>query len=171
LSTLAALTLIALALFVGGLFLRRLPASLVVVGGVIVVFGLGIPAIVIDENRAETGGGGGTAESAPSGGGESTTGGGGGEAGGGGEQAGGGGGAAAEGKLIFTQNCGTCHVLKDAGTSGQVGPPLDAVKPDKARVLAAIKKGGTGSGTMPANIVTGKEADAVAEYVSSVAGG
>jgi mono/diheme cytochrome c family protein len=171
LSTLAALTLIALALFVGGLFLRRLPPSVLTLLGLIVVFGLGIPAIVIDDNRAETGGGGGTAESAPAGGGES--GGGGGETGGGGgEQAGGGGGggAAAAGKLIFTQNCGTCHVLQDAGTSGQVGPPLDALKPDKARVVAAIKKGGTGSGTMPANIVTGKEAEDVADYVSSVAG-
>ena len=37
-------------------------------------------------------------------------------------------------------------------------------------MLAAIKNGGLGSGTMPANIVTGKEAQDVAEYVSSVAG-
>lgn len=164
------MTLIGLALFVGGLLLRRVPSSFLVPGALLVVFGLGIPALVIDDNRAETGGGGG-ATAAPSGGG----GGGGGEqAGGGGEAAGGeaaaGGGAAAEGKLIFTQNCGTCHVLKDAGTSGQVGPPLDQIKPDKNRVLAAIKKGGTGSGTMPANIVTGKEAQDVAQYVSSVAG-
>jgi mono/diheme cytochrome c family protein len=168
LSTLAALTLIALALFVGGLLLRRLPASVVTLVGVIVVFGLGIPAIVIDENRAETGGGGG--EETPAAGGEAEGGGGEEPAGGGGGEEAGGGGAAAEGKLIFTQNCGTCHVLQDAGTSGQVGPPLDPIKPNKQRVLAAIEKGGTGSGTMPANIVTGKEAEAVAEYVASVAG-
>ncbi len=37
-------------------------------------------------------------------------------------------------------------------------------------MLGAIKNGGRGSGTMPANIVTGKEAEAVATYVSSVAG-
>jgi cytochrome c6 len=130
------------------------------------VFGLGIPALVVDDNRESTGGGGGAATAeAPSGG-------------GGGSQAGGGGGtkaggsqtASAEGKLIFTQNCGTCHTLKDAGTNGQVGPVLDQVKPDKQLVLKAIKNGGLGSGTMPANIVTGKEADAVATYVSSVAG-
>lgn len=167
-STLAALTLIALALFVGGLLLRRLPASLVALGGVIVVFGLGIPALVIDDNRAETGGGGGE-ETAAAGGGEAE-GGGGEEASGGGGGEAAGGGAAEEGKLIFTQNCGTCHVLQDAGTSGQVGPPLDPLKPNKQRVVVAIEKGGTGSGTMPANIVTGKEADAVAEYVASVAG-
>jgi mono/diheme cytochrome c family protein len=168
LDALGVLTLVGLALFVGGLFLRRLPTSGLVIGAVIVGFGLGIPAIVIDENRAETGGGGGaTAGGGGAEAGGGTTGGGG-EAAGGGEQAGGG--AAAEGKVIFTQTCGTCHVLEDAGTSGQVGPPLDQIKPDKKRVLAAIKKGGTGSGTMPANLVTGKEADAVAEYVSSVAG-
>jgi hypothetical protein len=47
---------------------------------------------------------------------------------------------------------------------------LDQIKPDKKRVLAALKNGGLGSGTMPANLVTGKDATAVAEYVSSVAG-
>jgi mono/diheme cytochrome c family protein len=166
------LTLIALALFAGGLFLRRVPASFLLPGALIVGFGLGIPAIVIDDNRADTGGGGTAAAGggeAEAGGGEET-GGGGEEAGGGAGEEAGGGGAAAEGKLIFTQNCGTCHVLQDAGTSGQVGPPLDPLKPDAKRVLAAIEKGGTGSGTMPANIVTGKEAEAVSEYVASVAG-
>jgi mono/diheme cytochrome c family protein len=163
------LTLIGLALFVGGLLLRRVPASFLVPGALLVVFGLGIPALVIDDNRAATGGGGGAApaggETAEGGGGEEA---GGGEAGGGGETAGGG--AAAEGKLIFTQNCGTCHVLEDAGTSGQIGPPLDPLRPNKSRVLTAIKEGGTGTGTMPANIVTGKEAQDVSEYVASVAG-
>ena len=89
-----------------------------------------------------------------------------------GEGGGGGGGASAsaEGKQIFTQSCGTCHTLSDAGTSGTVGPNLDELKPDKARVTNAIKNGGAGTGAMPANIVTGQEAEAVAEYVSSVAG-
>ena len=85
---------------------------------------------------------------------------------------GGGGNAAvvAQGKQLFQQNCGTCHTLKDAGTSGKVGPVLDQVKPNKALVLSALKNGGLGSGTMPANIVTGKDAQAVATYVSTVAG-
>ena len=137
-----------------------------------VVFGFGIPALVIDDNRADTGGGGGggaAAAPAEGGGGETA----GGSAGG--EQAGGGGGGGANadlaaGKQIFTQSCGTCHTLQDAGTNGQIGPPLDQLKPDEARTLAAIKNGGSGSGTMPANIVTGKEAQQVAEYVASVAG-
>jgi cytochrome c6 len=167
LSALGVLTLVGLALFAGGLFLRRLPGAGLVIGAVIVGFGLGIPALVIDDNRSETGGGGGTA--AAGGGGETTatTGTTGSEGSAAGQS---GGGAAAEGKLIFTQTCGTCHTLKDAGTSGQVGPVLDQVKPDKKRVLNAIKIGGTGSGAMPAGLLAGKEATAVAEYVSSVAG-
>jgi sulfite dehydrogenase len=171
LSTIGALTLIGLALFVGSLFLRRLPAWAAVVGALVVGLGLGIPAIVISDHRSSTGGGGGgTASAAPS---STSTSGGGGTSGGGtsgGSAAGGGGGLAAQGKLIFTQTCGTCHTLKDAGTNGQVGPVLDQVKPDEKRVLNAIKNGGLGSGTMPANLVTGKDAQAVAKYVSSVAG-
>src|SRR5919108_456756 len=50
-----------------------------------------------------------------------------------------------------------------------VGLVLDQIKPDKKRVLNAIKIGGTGSGAMPAGLLQGKEAEAVAEYVSSVA--
>src|SRR5919108_3820645 len=145
LSTLAALTLIGLALFLGGLFLRRLPGVALVIGAIVVGLGIGIPAIVIDNNRSEAGGGGGGTASA-AGGGETSGGGtsGGGQAAGGTSTSGGGkaaGGASAEGKLIFTQTCGTCHTLKDAGTSGQVGPVLDQIKPDKKRVLNAIKIG------------------------------
>jgi mono/diheme cytochrome c family protein len=166
LDALGVLTLVGLALFVGGLLLRGVPAVGLVLGAVIVGFGLGIPAIVIDDNRAESAGGGGGTASAGSeassnaaGGTETTA-----------KKESSGGGAAAEGKLIFTQTCGTCHTLKDAGTSGNVGPVLDQVKPDKARVENAIKIGGTGSGAMPAGLLQGKEAEAVAEYVSSVAG-
>jgi mono/diheme cytochrome c family protein len=173
------LTLIGLALFIGGLLLRRVPPAGLAVGAVIVGFGLGIPAIVIKENRSESQGGGGTAAAAPSGGtsttgGTTTTGGGGtskGKTGGAQKQASAGGGAElAKGKQLFTQSCGTCHTLADAGTNGQVGPVLDQVKPNEALVLKAIKNGGLGSGTMPANLYTGKDAQAVAKYVSSVAG-
>ena len=181
LSTLAALTLIGLALFIGGLLLRRLPAAGLVVGAVIVGFGLGIPAIVIKENRSPSKGGGGAAAAAPSGGasttgGTTTTTGGGASAGGkttAGAKKGGAaavGAALAKGKQLFTQTCGTCHTLANAGTNGQVGPVLDQIKPNEQRVLNAIKNGGLGSGTMPANLYSGKDAQAVAKYVSSVAG-
>jgi Cytochrome C oxidase, cbb3-type, subunit III len=171
LDVLLALALIGVAFFVGALILRRAPTGILVFCAVVVAFGVGIPALVIDDNTTDEGGGGGGASAAApetSAGGdqqpeESSA-----ETGGGG--GGGGGAAAAEGKQIFTQSCGTCHTLADAGTSGTVGPVLDELKPDKARVENAIKNGGAGTGAMPANIVTGQEAEAVATYVSSVAG-
>jgi mono/diheme cytochrome c family protein len=181
-----ALLLIGAALFIGGILLRSLPTAWLAFGAVLVVFGLGIPALVIDDHKSESSGGGGEAAAAPQstggtttttgggGGGGGQAGGGGGKSGAGGTSGGGGGGAnaqvLAQGKQLFQQNCGTCHTLADAGTSGKIGPVLDDLKPDKQVVLGAIKNGGAGSGTMPANIVTGKDADAVATYVSTVAG-
>jgi cytochrome c6 len=181
LDVLWALLLIGAALFLGGILLRSLPTPWLVFGAVLVVFGLGIPALVIDDHKSNTSsGGGGASAAAPStSGGTSTTtsggGGGGKQTGGGTKTTGGGGGAGnaavlAQGKQLFQQNCGTCHTLADAGTNGKVGPVLDQVKPDKQLVLSAIKNGGLGSGTMPANIVTGADAQAVATYVSTVAG-
>ena len=166
---LLALALIGLALFVGALVLRRAPTGVLVFGAILVAFGVGIPALVIDDNTTEKPGGGGqTAVSTESGGGDQAPS----EASAqtGGDGGGGGASASAEGKQIFTQSCGTCHTLADAGTSGTIGPNLDELKPDTARVENAIKNGGAGTGAMPANIVTGAEATAVAEYVSSVAG-
>ena len=175
-----ALLLIGVALFLGGIALRSLPSTWLAFGAVLVVFGFGIPALVIDDHKSETPSGGGT-EAAASGGGAATTtttttttSGGGAKKGGGAKSGGGGGGGnaqvLAQGKQLFQQNCGTCHTLADAGTNGKVGPVLDQVKPSDALVLKAIKNGGLGSGTMPANLFTGKDAQAVAKYVSSVAG-
>ncbi len=76
--------------------------------------------------------------------------------------------AGADGKQLFTVTCGGCHTLADAGTKGPVGPNLDEAKPDKERVLSAIENG---PGAMPANLLVGANRVAVAEYVSSVAGG
>jgi cytochrome c6 len=182
LDVLWALLLIGAALFLGGILLRSLPTAWLAFGAVLVVFGLGIPALVIDDHKSETSAGSGSeaaAEPEATGGGGEQAGGGGEQAGGGGEQAGGGGqggggggnaALVAQGKQLFQQNCGTCHTLADAGTNGKIGPPLDPLKPDEQVVLGAIKNGGSGSGTMPANIVTGKDAEAVATYVSTVAG-
>jgi mono/diheme cytochrome c family protein len=77
--------------------------------------------------------------------------------------------ASAQGKQIFTSNCGGCHTLADAGTNGQVGPVLDKLKPDKQRVVRQVTNGG---GKMPAfkGRLSADEIDAVATYVSSVAG-
>jgi mono/diheme cytochrome c family protein len=77
--------------------------------------------------------------------------------------------ANAQGKQVFTQSCGGCHTLKDAGTSGNVGPNLDDLKPDEATVQRQVTNGG---GAMPAfkGQLTDAQIKAVAQYVSSVAG-
>ncbi len=77
----------------------------------------------------------------------------------------------AEGKEVFSSNCGSCHTLKAAGTSGEVGPNLDELEPDLATVEHQVVNGGGG---MPAfgkeGLLNAKEIKAVATYVSSVAG-
>jgi len=77
--------------------------------------------------------------------------------------------ANAQGKQVFTQSCGGCHTLKDAGTTGNVGPNLDDLKPDEATVQRQVTNGG---GVMPAfkGQLTDAQIKAVAQYVSSVAG-
>jgi mono/diheme cytochrome c family protein len=77
----------------------------------------------------------------------------------------------AEGKTIFTSTCGSCHTLKEAGTSGEVGPNLDELEPSLGTVEKQVEEGGGG---MPAfgkeGILKSNEIKAVATYVSSVAG-
>ena len=71
------------------------------------------------------------------------------------------------GKNIFLEkgNCATCHALSDAGSSEDVGPNLNDIKPDIARVVLAVTNG---IGVMPAyeGILTSEEIEAVAVYVS-----
>ena len=95
------------------------------------------------------------------------------------------------GKEQFVANCGSCHTLARAGTTGVVGPSLDAAF-DRARqdgfgestfeglVYAQIdspnRNPSVDPGTkkplpvMPADIVTGEDAEDVAAYVASAAG-
>jgi len=96
-------------------------------------------------------------------------------------------GDAARGKELFVNEgqCGSCHVLADAGTKGVIGPNLDdaflqarhdglgeatirAVVRDQ--ISYPVEEPSTGSPGMPADLVTGEDADAVAAYVASVAG-
>jgi cytochrome c oxidase subunit I len=74
------------------------------------------------------------------------------------------------GKDLFVENCGSCHTLAAAGTSGAVGPSLDSVFVDEDGVLKAIEIGGAGSGQMPAGLLEGEEAKQVAEYVAAATG-
>jgi len=95
------------------------------------------------------------------------------------------------GKELFVQDCGSCHVLARAGTTGVVGPNLDAAF-QRARedgfgestfeglVYAQIHNPnrnpsydpatGDPQPQMPADIVTGDDAEDVAAYVASAAG-
>ena len=76
-----------------------------------------------------------------------------------------------EGKRLFIQTCKSCHTLEAVNAHGVTGPSLDELAPlDKERVLGAIKRGGTGTGRMPPELLAGEEAEAVAAYVSKVAG-
>lgn len=70
----------------------------------------------------------------------------------------------------FKTTCGGCHTLSAAGTNGAAGPNLDMVKPDDALVVTAIENGGSGSGSMPKDLLKGKEAEEVAKFVSEYAG-
>jgi mono/diheme cytochrome c family protein len=78
--------------------------------------------------------------------------------------------ASTGGKDIFLANCGSCHTLADAGTSGTVGPNLDQLKPGELRVQRQVINGG---GAMPAfkGTLTPAQITAVAKYVASSAGG
>ena len=74
-----------------------------------------------------------------------------------------------DGESIFAANCGSCHTLADAGTSGAVGPNLDDAKPPKGLVVDRVTHG---QGVMPSfsGSLDAQQIQAVADYVSSVAG-
>jgi mono/diheme cytochrome c family protein len=89
----------------------------------------------------------------------------------------------ARGKQLFTSaegRCGACHTLADAGSTATIGPNLDHAfagpreegfeeSSMRAIVFDQILYPTAGSG-MPAELVTGDDAEAVAAYVASVAG-
>lgn len=78
------------------------------------------------------------------------------------------------GRQVFIEtaspNCGTCHVLAEAGAAGAIGPNLDQLRPTQERVAAAVTGG---VGIMPAfsGSLSADEIQAVAYYVSRVTGG
>jgi cbb3-type cytochrome c oxidase subunit III len=89
-------------------------------------------------------------------------------------QGGGGGGGGSQGgtsgKEIFqSAGCTGCHTLKDAGSTGNVGPNLDQAKPPESLVVDRVTNG---KGPMPSfkGQLSDAQIQAVAKYVSSVAG-
>jgi cytochrome c6 len=77
------------------------------------------------------------------------------------------------GRKLFTSgtapSCATCHTLRDAQATGEIGPPLDELKPDEARVAQVLR---TGLGVMPPfrDKLSEKELALLARYVAQVAG-
>jgi mono/diheme cytochrome c family protein len=78
-------------------------------------------------------------------------------------------GGGAAGKEVFVSNCGGCHTLSAAGTSGTTGPNLDDLQPDEATVEQQVRNGGGG---MPAfeGKLSDEQISAVASYVAGNAG-
>jgi cytochrome c6 len=76
----------------------------------------------------------------------------------------------AAGKEVFTANCGSCHTLADAGTTGTVGPNLDDSQPT---VELAVDRVTNGQGVMPpfADTLSEQQIQDVAAYVASASGG
>ena len=61
--------------------------------------------------------------------------------------------------------CALCHALKDAGAEGAIGPSLDELKPDAARVAKAMKNG---IGQMPAfTQLSDAQVEALSRYVEA----
>ena len=90
-----------------------------------------------------------------------------------------------QGEKLFVSNCGSCHTLRDAGTTGAIGPDLDyafvqsridglgedtILQVVRAQIAYPVTTPSTGAPGMPANIYEGQDAEDVASYVASVAG-
>jgi mono/diheme cytochrome c family protein len=87
-----------------------------------------------------------------------------------------------DGKVLFTQHCGSCHTLREADTNGSTQNPIGAPNLDDA--FAGARMEGFDESAieevvrhqiqyaaepMPRDLVKGEEADAVAAYVATVA--
>jgi mono/diheme cytochrome c family protein len=94
------------------------------------------------------------------------------------------GGNSSTGEALFKEKCGSCHTLAAAGTQGVIGPNLDDAFRQSLedglgeemiagvvlnQIAYPITDTVTGAPGMPANLVTGQDADDVATYVASVA--
>jgi mono/diheme cytochrome c family protein len=86
------------------------------------------------------------------------------------------------GAVLFYERCSGCHTFEAANSYGSKpegqlqggertnGPNFDVRKESKDDVLFAIRNGGFSGAIMPANIVTGGEAEAVAEFLAKYSG-
>ncbi|MGI8844669.1 MAG: c-type cytochrome [Thermoleophilaceae bacterium] len=84
---------------------------------------------------------------------------------------------------LFNERCSGCHSLDSANAYGSKplgkkeggertnGPNFNIRKEKRDDVLYAIRNGGFSGAIMPANIVTGKEADELAAFLAKYSGG
>jgi mono/diheme cytochrome c family protein len=80
-------------------------------------------------------------------------------------------GDAVAGKKVFlSAGCTACHTLKDAGSTGTVGPNLDEVKPPLSLAVERVTKG---AGAMPSfkGQLTDQQIADVTAYVVKASGG
>jgi mono/diheme cytochrome c family protein len=121
---------------------RPIHAAEFAIVGVIALFGVAVPVVVLSGDQATAGPGGRTLSP-----------------------------DLAAGRKLFNAKCATCHTLKDAGAVGRVGPNLDQLAPTAGLTLDAIKNGrARGQGQMPAQLLDGQDARNVARYIEAVAG-
>ena len=81
------------------------------------------------------------------------------------------------GAQLFAERCAGCHTLEAAGALGSStrvvrnqGPNLDERAESPEDVLYAIQNGGFSGAIMPQQIVTGEDAQAVADFVAKYSG-
>jgi mono/diheme cytochrome c family protein len=85
-----------------------------------------------------------------------------------------------EGAKLFVERCSGCHSLGVVGAEGGAlkvgdrervdGPNFNVRKEDREATLYAIRNGGFSGAIMPQDIVVGKEAEQVADFLAKYAG-
>jgi mono/diheme cytochrome c family protein len=91
--------------------------------------------------------------------------------------------ASNRGAELFYERCSGCHSLKVANSygskaAGQLaggertnGPNFNVRKEPRDDILFAIRNGGFSGAIMPANVVVGRDAEAVADFLARYSGG
>jgi mono/diheme cytochrome c family protein len=84
------------------------------------------------------------------------------------------------GAKLFVERCSGCHSLGIVGAEGGAlkvkdrervdGPNFNVRKEDRESILYAIRNGGFSGAIMPQDIVVGKEAEQVADFLAKYAG-
>ena len=89
---------------------------------------------------------------------------------------------ARHGAELFYERCSGCHTFEKANAYGSKpedqlqggertnGPNFNVRHVNREDALFAIRNGGFSGGIMPANVVTGRDAEAVAEFLDKYSG-